>query len=104
MNQTKSIFYISVMTSLMIMMCLGTVYGGSVTVQHEDALQQGQEVGVSTNNVNRDDNQLRLAPRRLKDKTDPGRESSTGSPSVRMERYKPYQEGEGERKIGSSPK
>ncbi len=83
----------------MITMCLGTLYGASVTAQREDAFQKGQEGAVSTDNVNRDGNQLRLAPRKLKDKTDPGMESLSGLHTVKMERYKPYHEGEGERKI-----
>jgi hypothetical protein len=99
MKQMKPFFYMSVITSLMIMMFLGTVYGTSVTMQREGALQNGQESTVSKDNVNMDGNQLKLAPQRLKNKNDSGTESETVSQSVRMERYKPYKEGEGERKI-----
>jgi hypothetical protein len=99
MKQMKPFFYMGVITSLMIMMFLGTVYGASVTMQCEGALQNGQESTVSKNNVNMDGNQLKLAPQRLKNKNDSGMESETVSQSVKMERYKPYKEGEGERKI-----
>lgn len=98
MKQMKSVFYISVIPSLLIMMFLGTVYGASVTMQSEGALQNSQESTVSKNDVNMDGNQLKLAPQRLKNKSDSGMESDTGSPLVRMERYKPYKEGEGKRK------
>ena len=99
MKQIKSLFYMSVITSFMIMMFFGTVYGASVTMQREGALQKGQESAVAKNDVNRDGDQLKFTPQRLRDKNDSGMESETGSHSVRMERYKPYQEGEGERKI-----
>jgi K+-transporting ATPase c subunit len=101
MKQMKSLFYISVIPSLLIMMLSGTVYGASVTLQGEGALQNGQGSGstVSKNDVNRDGNQLILAPQKLKNRSDSGMESETGSQSVRMERYKSYKEGEGERKI-----
>jgi hypothetical protein len=99
MKQMKSLFYISVITSFMIMMFLGTVYGASVTMQREGALQNGQESTVANNSVKMDGNQLKLAPQRLKDKNDSGMVSEAGKQSVRMERYKPYKEDEGERKI-----
>ena len=99
MKRMKSLFYMSVVTSLMIMMSLGTVYGASVTMQREAGLQTGQESAVAKDNVNRDGNQLTFSPQRLKNKMDSGMESDAGNQSVRMERYKPYQEGEGERKI-----
>jgi hypothetical protein len=89
----------AVITSLMIMMFLGTVYGASMTIQREDALQKSQESSVSKNDVAVDGNQLKFTPQRLRDKSDSGMESETGNHSVKMERYKPYQEGEGERKI-----
>jgi hypothetical protein len=99
MKQMKPFFYMSVLMPLMIMMFLGAVYGASVTMQREGALQNGQESTVLKNNVNMDGNQLKLAPQRLKNKNDSGMESETVSQSVRMERYKPYKEGEGERKM-----
>lgn len=99
MKQIKSLFYISVITSLMITMCLGTVYGASVTVQREGAIQGDQESVVVKGNVNVDGNQLKFAPQRLRDKSDAAIESDTGRLSVKMERYKMYHEGEGERKI-----
>lgn len=99
MKQMKSIFYISVIPSLLIMMLSGTVYGASVTLQREGALQNGQESTVSKSDVNRDGNQLILAPQRLKNRSDSGMESETGRQSVRMDRYKSYKEGEGDRKI-----
>lgn len=89
----------SVITSLMIILFLGTVYGASVTMQRESALQNGQESTVANYIMKIDGNQLKLAPQRVKDKNDSGMESETGKQSVRMERYKPYKEGEGERKI-----
>ena len=99
MKHIKSLFYMSVITSLLIMIFFGTVYGSSVTMQREGDLQKGQESAVAKNDVNMDGNQLKFAPQRLKDKIDSGMESETGRHSVKMERYKPYQEGEGERKI-----
>ncbi len=43
MKRMKSILYISVIPSILIMVFLGTVYGGSVTLQREAGLQTGQE-------------------------------------------------------------
>ncbi len=99
MKRIKSFFYMSVITSFLIMMFSGTGYGASVIMQREGALQNGQESAVAKSNLNTDGNQLKFAPQRLKDKNTPGMESETGDHSVRMERYKPYKEGEGERKI-----
>ena len=99
MKRIKSLFYMSVITSLMIMMPLGTVYGASVTMQREEGLQKGQESAVAKDNVNRDGNQLTFSPQRLKNKNDSGMESDADNPSVKKERYKPYEEGQGERKI-----
>jgi hypothetical protein len=99
MKQIKSICYISVITSFLIMMFLGTLYGASVTMQRESASQNGQESAVSTDNVNMDGNQLKSTPQRLKNKSDSGIESEPGNHLVSKERYKPYKEGEGERKI-----
>lgn len=98
MKQMKSLFHMSVITSLMIIMFFGSVHGASVTIQREGALQKDQESVVSKNDMRMDGNQPKFTPQRLRDKNDSGRESQTGSPSVRMERYKPYQEGEGEGK------
>jgi hypothetical protein len=99
MKRIESLFYMIVITSFFIMMFAGTVYGASVTMQREGTLQNGQESAVAKSNLNADGNQLKLAPQRLRDKNTPGMESETGRHSVRMERYKPYKEGEGERKI-----
>jgi hypothetical protein len=96
MKRMKTLFYIGVIASLMIMMFLGTVYGASVTMQREGGLQNGQESTVVKDHLNMDGNQLKFAPQRLKKKNDSGMESDAGHQSVRMERYKPYQEGEGE--------
>jgi hypothetical protein len=96
MKHIKSLCYISVIASLMTMVFLGSVYGASVTVQREGALQGGQESTVA---IDKDDNQLTFAPQRLKNKSDSLIESDTGRQAVKMERYKPYQEGEGESKI-----
>lgn len=99
MKRMKSLFYISVITLFLIMMSLGTVYGAPVTMQREGALQNGQESTVTKDNVDMDGHQLKFAPQRLKNKSDSGMESEAGDRSVKMERYKPYQEGEGESKI-----
>jgi len=101
MKHMKSLFYISVITSLLILMFLGTLYGASVTMQREGALQNqnDQEITVSKNNMNMAGNQLKLAPQRLKNKSDSGMESESGIQSGGMEQYKPYKDGEGERKI-----
>jgi hypothetical protein len=98
MKQIKSIIYFGMVSSLTIMVFLGTVSGASVTVQREGALQNDQESPVVKNDVIMDGNQLTFSPQRLKKKTDSGMESA-GNPSVIRERYKPYTEGEGERKI-----
>ena len=99
MKRIKSLFSMSVITSLIIIMSLGTVYSASVTLQREEGLQKGQENAVEKDDVNRDGNQLTFSPQRLKNKSDSGMESDAGDPSVKRERYKPYQEGGGERKI-----
>ena len=89
----------SVITPFLIMIFFGTVYGASVTMQREGALQKDRESAVAKNDVNMDGNQLKFAPQRLKNKSDSAIESDAGRQSVKMERYKPYQVGEGERKI-----
>ena len=99
MKRMKSLFYMSVIPSFLIMMFLGTVYGGSVTMQREAGLQAGQESAVTKDTANGEGNQLTFSPQRLKNKTDSGMKADAGNRSVKMERYKPYQEGEGERKI-----
>jgi hypothetical protein len=99
MKQMKSLFFTGIITSLTIMMFIGTVYGVSVTVQREGVIQGDQESAVVKDNVMMDDNQLMFAPLGLNNKSDAGMESDAGNQSVRMERYKPYQEGEGESKI-----
>jgi hypothetical protein len=99
MKKIKISFYFSLITLLWIMMYFGNVYGSSVTMQREGALQKGQENVVEKSDVNITGNQPKFTPQRLRDKSDSAMESQAGSPSVRMERYKPYQEGEGERKI-----
>jgi hypothetical protein len=70
MKRIKSLFYMSVIPSLLIMMLSGTVYGASVTMQREGALQNGQESTVLKNDVNMDGNQLKLAPQRLKNRSE----------------------------------
>ena len=99
MRHMKKIFYIGVIPSFLVMMFLGTLYGASVTMHREGSLQDGQESAVTEDHVNRALNQPTFAPQSVKDKTDPGAESGTANRSVKMERYKPYREGEGERKI-----
>jgi hypothetical protein len=99
MKKIKISFYFSLITLLWIMMYFGNVYASSVTMQREGALQKGQESAVEKNDVNMADNQLKFTPQRSRDKSDSAMESQAGRPSVRMERYKPSQEGEGERKI-----
>jgi hypothetical protein len=99
MKQLKSLFYMSVITSFLIMMCLGTVYANTVTMQREGTAQKGRESTVSNNSANVDGNQLKFAPQRLKNKNDSDRESETGNRPVSMQRYKPSAEGEGESKI-----
>jgi hypothetical protein len=98
MKQIKSISYFGVITSLTIMVFLGASYGATVTVQREGALQGGQESTVARDSVN-DDNRFTFVPQRLNNKSDSVVESDTGRRAAKMERYKPYQEGEGERKI-----
>ncbi|MBA4421689.1 MAG: hypothetical protein C0390_01160 [Syntrophus sp. (in: bacteria)] len=99
MKRMTSLIYTSVIPSFLITVFLGTVYGASMTMQREGGLQNGQESTVAKDDVYRDGSQLTFSPLRLKNKSDSGRESGADSPSVKMERYKPYQKGEGERKI-----
>jgi len=99
MKKIKISFYFSLITLLWIMMVFGNVYGSSVTMQREGAPQIGQEGAVEKNDVNIVGNKPKFTPQRLRDKSDVAMESQAGSPSVRMQRYKPSQEGEGERKI-----
>lgn len=97
MKHIKALFPTSVIMILIIF--FGTVYGSSLTIQREGVLQKGQEsVGLKTD-LSMDSNQLMFTPKGLRDKNDSAVESQTGSQSVRTERYKPYKEGEGERKI-----
>ncbi len=89
----------SLIPSLMLMMFFGTAYAASVTMQREAGLQNGQESAVAKDNMDRDGSQLTFSPLRSKNKMDAGRESEAADHAVTMERYKPYREGEGERKI-----
>lgn len=99
MKRIKPLCYMIVIPSFLSMAFLGTVYGASVTMQREGTLQNGQESTVVKDPVNMDVNQIEFTPRKLKDKSGSGMESDAGNRSVSMERYKPYREGEGERKI-----
>jgi hypothetical protein len=98
MKRTESLFYMSVITSFLVMMLSGTVYGASVTMQREAGLQTGQESAVTKDDVNRDGNQLKFSPLRLKNNNDSGGEPEADNRSVKKERYKPYIEGQGEKK------
>lgn len=99
MKQLKSIIGISAIASVLILMYLGTVYGGSVTMQREGAPQGGQESTVAKNNGDMDRNPMKFTPRKQKNKDDSGRESEEGDRPVSFQRYKPYTEGEGEKKV-----
>lgn len=98
MKRMKSILYISLIPAFLGMMFLGTVSGASVTMQREAGLQTGQESVAAKGDANRDGNPLTFSPLKSKNKMDSGRESEADNRAVITERYKPYQEGEGERK------
>ena len=99
MKKIKKSFYFSLITLLWIMTYFGPVYGSAVTMQREGALQKGKESAVEKNDVNTAGNKPMFTPQRLRDKSDSAMESQADSTSVRMQRYKPSQEGEGERKV-----
>lgn len=98
MTHTKSIICFGLVASLTIMIFRGTVSGASVTVQRETAVQNGQESVVVKSDTTAGGSEITFAPRRLKSKTDSGAES-VGDRSVRRERFKPYEEGQGDRKM-----
>jgi hypothetical protein len=99
MKPIKLFLYMSVIISFTIMMLLGTGYGASVTMQREAAPQKAQENAVVKKDMNVEGNQLKFAPRRLKGKNDSGTESERGDRPVNIQRYKPFKDGEGERKM-----
>jgi hypothetical protein len=99
MKRIKPLCYMIVIPSFLSMVFLGSLYGASVTFLQEGSLHDSQEGAVANNHVKADGNQLKFAPQGLKNKSDSGKESGDRYPSVRRERYKPYQEGEGERKV-----
>ena len=99
MKRIKPLCYMIVIPSFLILVFLGSLYGASVTFHQEGSLQNSLEDTVGNNHVKADDNQFKFAPQGLKNKSDSGKESGDRNLSVRRERYKPYQEGEGERKV-----
>jgi len=70
-----------------------------VTIHQEGSLQNSQEDTAANNHVKADENQFKFAPQGLRNRSDSGTESDDRNLSVRRERYKPYQAGEGERKV-----
>lgn len=99
MKRMKSLFYLSVVPSFLMMVFFGTVHGGSVTMQREAGLQTSQKSAVTKGDAVTDKASapLTFSPLRLKNKIDSGGESAD-SRTVKRERYKPYQQGEGESK------
>jgi len=99
MKRIKPLYYMIVIPFFFSMVCLGTLYGASVTMQHEGTLQNGRERPVVKDPVNMNGRQIEFTPQKSRDKRGSGMQSDAGNPLVEMERYKPYREGEGERKI-----
>lgn len=85
-------------TFFLIVLCSGPLYGSAVTIQYEGAPPDDRK-GVSDTDSTVPGNQIIMTPRKLKEKNDSGMETEKISGSVRREHYKPYREGEGERKI-----
>jgi hypothetical protein len=99
MKRIKPLCYMIVIPSFLILVFVGSLYGASVTILQEGSLQYSQEGTAANDHVKANDNQLKFAPQGLTNKSDSGTESGDRNLSVRRERYKPYQEGEGERKV-----
>jgi hypothetical protein len=99
MKRVNPLIHMSLFILLTIMMLLGTAHSASVTMQSEVAIQKGQECEALKNDVTLDESQSKFTPQKSRDKNSSVVESETGRHSMKMERYKPYSEGEGERKI-----
>lgn len=84
--------------SLLIMTAAGTLCGASVTVLREGPPEGGRESAVVQDAADSDGKQRLFAPRKARDKSESGSESDTRSRPAKMERYKPYQEGVGEKR------
>jgi hypothetical protein len=99
MKCLNQILRIGGIASLLMMTAAGTLYGASVTVLREGSPEGGRESAVIQDSVSRDGNQLTFAPQKLRSKNESGTTSDAENRPVKMERYQPYQEGVGERKI-----
>jgi|GEM_PF-1906968 len=99
MKCLNKILRIGGIASLLMMTAAGTLYGASVTMHREGSPEGGRESAVIQDSERRDRNQLRFAPQKLRSKNESGTASDAENRPATMERYQPYQEGVGERKV-----
>ena len=76
----------------------GSVDGAAFTMQRDGAPINAQDRSEATTMIKTDGHQTGLTPRILKNKGDADAEPAAGDPSERRVRYKPYIDGEGDRK------
>jgi len=98
MKQSQLPLMIGMFSVCVLTMFCGIAQGTQVTMQREGAVQNIQENTVINEDLNSDGNHLTFTPERRKDTKTSGTEGAKGKGSANIQRYKPYKNGEGEKK------
>ena len=98
MKQSQLAILIGMFLVCVMTMFCGIAQGTQVTMQREGAVQNIQESTVINEELNSDGNHLTFTPERRKDTKTSGTEDAKGKSSANIQRYKPYKNGEGEKK------
>jgi hypothetical protein len=98
MKQSQLTFFTGVFIFCVMTMLCGIAQGTQVTMQREGAVQNVQKSTAINEDLNIDGNNLTFIPERQKDTKASGTEATKGSGSANIQRYKPYKNGEGEKK------
>ena len=98
MKKIKALMSAMAIALVILMTGLGTLYGDvSSKLYREGGLSGGQAAAAKGNPLNAD--QSTFTPARTKDKSESVTESEGSRLPLKMERYKPYKEGEGQSRI-----
>jgi len=76
----------------------GLTHGAQVTMKQEGGAKMDREGVPAAKDMNNDGNRLTFIPERQKDTKDSGTQATKGDASRKIQRYSPYQYGEGENK------
>jgi hypothetical protein len=98
MKQSQLTLFIGVFIVCVATVLCGVAQGAQVTMQREGSVQNVQKSAIINEDLNIDGNNLTFIPERQKDTKDSGTEATKGDGSANIQRYKPYKNGEGEKK------